>query len=179
MAYKGNQRDRKNTNTGKSSSRQQHQHQQTSSAMNSMTCARKNKKRFSNEQVKSLEIIFQTDSRPESKTKQELAVELGLRPRQVAIWFQNRRARSRTKHVEREYSMLKTSYDTLASKFESLNKENQELNIQVYIFSFFPRVSRLLANFRSSSNKKRKTTFCLHFFFISVAGSEDSAGNSS
>lgn len=27
--------------------------------------------------------------------------------------------------------MLKTSYDTLASKFESLKKENQELNIQL------------------------------------------------
>lgn len=102
-----------------------------SSAMNSMTCARNNKRRFSNEQVESLEIMFQSDSRPESKTKRAIAGELGLHPRQVAIWFQNRRARSRTKQIEREYSILKTSYDNLFSSVESLKKENQELYIQL------------------------------------------------
>ncbi|EXB81870.1 Homeobox-leucine zipper protein ATHB-7 [Morus notabilis] len=99
--------------------------------MNSMTCARKNKRRISNEQVKSLEIMFQSDSRPESKTKRAIAGELGLQPCQVAIWFQNRRARSRTKQIEREYSILKTSYNNLFSRVESLKKENLELNIQL------------------------------------------------
>ncbi|PON92795.1 Octamer-binding transcription factor [Trema orientale] len=99
--------------------------------MNTLTCGGKNKKRFSDEQIKSLEVMFRSDSRPESRTKQQLAGELGLQPRQVAIWFQNRRARSRTKQIEREYSKLKASYNTLVSSVESLKRENQALNIQL------------------------------------------------
>ncbi|XP_062074688.1 homeobox-leucine zipper protein ATHB-12-like [Humulus lupulus] len=98
---------------------------------NTMTCRENNKKRFSDEQLKSLEGMFQSDSRPESRAKQKLAGELGLQPRQVAIWFQNRRARSRTKQIEREYNILKGSYSNLVSSFESLKRENQELNNQL------------------------------------------------
>ena len=99
--------------------------------MNTLTCGGKNKKRFSDEQIKSLEVMFRSDSRPESRTKQQLAGEVGLQPRQVAIWFQNRRARSRTKQIEREYNILKSRYNTLVSNIESLKRENQALNIQV------------------------------------------------
>ncbi|CAM8944501.1 unnamed protein product [Rhodiola kirilowii] len=89
------------------------------------------KRRFSDEQIKSLEIMFGAESKPEPRIKQQLASELGLHPRQVAIWFQNRRARLKSKQIEREYSILKASYDSLASKLESLKKDNQALNAQV------------------------------------------------
>lgn len=92
---------------------------------------RKNKNRFTDQQIKSLEIMFESDSRPESQTKQQLAVELGLQPRQVGIWFQNKRARSRSKQIEQDYCLLKSSYDTLASSFESLKAENRALHLQV------------------------------------------------
>ncbi|XVF10311.1 hypothetical protein REPUB_Repub07fG0171800 [Reevesia pubescens] len=91
----------------------------------------KNKRRFSDEQIKSLEFMFESDSRPESVIKQQLANELGLHPRQIAIWFQNRRARSKSKQIERDYNVLKTSYDSLASSYESLKKENQSLRVQL------------------------------------------------
>ncbi|KAB5573400.1 hypothetical protein DKX38_000594 [Salix brachista] len=90
-----------------------------------------NKRRFSDEQIKFLEFMFESESRPESRTKQQLAKELGLEPRQVSIWFQNRRARLRTKQIEKEYSILKASYDVLASSFESLKRERQSLIIQL------------------------------------------------
>lgn len=90
-----------------------------------------NKRRFSDEQIKFLEFTFESESRPESRMKQQLASELGLQPRQVAIWFQNRRARLKTKQIEREYNILKASYDDLASSFESLKREKQSLIIQV------------------------------------------------
>ncbi|KAJ6307904.1 hypothetical protein OIU76_017648 [Salix suchowensis] len=90
-----------------------------------------NKRRFSDEQIKFLELMFESESRPESRTKQQLAMELGLEPRQVSIWFQNRRARLRTKQIEKEYSILKASYDVLASSFESLKRERQSLIIQL------------------------------------------------
>ena len=92
------------------------------------------KRRFSDEQIKFLEFMFESESRPESRTKQQLAKELGLETRQVSIWFQNRRARLRTKQIEKEYSILKASYDVLASSFESLKRERQSLIIQVSFF---------------------------------------------
>lgn len=92
---------------------------------------RKNKNRFTHQQIKSLEIMFESESRPESKTKQQLAVELGLQPSQVSIWFQNKRSRSRSKQIEQDYCLLKSRYDTLASSFESLKTENRALLVQV------------------------------------------------
>ncbi|KAH6791404.1 homeobox 7 [Perilla frutescens var. frutescens] len=88
------------------------------------------RKRFSDDQIKSLETTFESESRPELHLKQNLANNLGLQPRQVAIWFQNKRARSKSKQIEREYSMLKSNYDSLALQFEALRKENQALVIQ-------------------------------------------------
>lgn len=102
--------------------------------LHNMTSTRnsKTKRKFSDEQIKSLEIMFEAESRPESRRKQQLANELGLQPHQVAIWFQNRRARLKTKQIELEYRILKASYDTLASSFESLERERQSLLLQVH-----------------------------------------------
>ncbi|GMJ06299.1 ARABIDOPSIS THALIANA HOMEOBOX 7, homeobox 7 [Hibiscus trionum] len=91
----------------------------------------KNKRRFSDEQIRSLEVMFESDSRPESVIKQQLANELGLQPRQIAIWFQNRRARTKAKQIERDYNVLKESYDALSSTCESLKRENQSLRNQL------------------------------------------------
>ncbi|KAI3689546.1 hypothetical protein L2E82_47506 [Cichorium intybus] len=52
---------------------------------------------------------------------------LGLHPRQVAIWFQNKRARSKSRQIEQENNTLKHNYETLATKSESLKKVNQAL----------------------------------------------------
>ncbi|KAL4322160.1 hypothetical protein AHAS_Ahas14G0182700 [Arachis hypogaea] len=53
-----------------------------------------NKRRFSDEQIRSLECIFESESKLEPKKKIQLARDLGLQPRQGFIWFQNRWARS-------------------------------------------------------------------------------------
>ncbi|KAM1019592.1 hypothetical protein ACFX13_041669 [Malus domestica] len=91
----------------------------------------KNKKRFSDEQIRSLESIFESESRLEPRKKMQLAKELGLQPRQVSIWFQNKRARWKSKQLEREYSILRANYNNLASKFEAMKKEKQALVVQV------------------------------------------------
>lgn len=106
------------------------------SSTSSMMRKKKNKntKRFSDEQIKSLETMFETETRLEPRKKLQLARELGLQPRQVAIWFQNKRARWKSKQLEREYNKLQNSYNSLASRFESMKKEKQTLLIQVLIF---------------------------------------------
>ncbi|CAN1170724.1 Homeobox-leucine zipper protein ATHB-7 [Linum perenne] len=90
----------------------------------------KNKRRFSDEQIRSLESFFESETKLEPRKKTLIARELGLQPRQVAIWFQNKRARWRSKQIEKDYKLLKANYDSLASRFESLQNERQSLLLQ-------------------------------------------------
>nr|GLL20012.1 homeobox-leucine zipper protein ATHB-12-like [Ipomoea trifida] len=90
----------------------------------------KNSKRFSNEQVKSLETIFKLETKLETKKKLQVARDLGLQPRQVAIWFQNKRARWKSKQIEEEYRVLKAKFDNLNVQFDSLKKEKESLLMQ-------------------------------------------------
>ncbi|XP_038994866.1 homeobox-leucine zipper protein ATHB-6-like isoform X1 [Hibiscus syriacus] len=85
------------------------------------------KRRLSVDQVKALEKNFEAENKLEPERKVKLAQELGLQPRQVAVWFQNRRARWKTKQLERDYGLLKTSYDTLKADYEALQLDNEAL----------------------------------------------------
>ncbi|KAL8151915.1 hypothetical protein V2J09_021723 [Rumex salicifolius] len=89
-------------------------------------CGQK-KRRLSVDQVKALEKSFDVENKLEPDRKQRLAQELGLQPRQVAVWFQNRRARWKTKQLERDYSVLKANYDSLKLNLESLQTDNESL----------------------------------------------------
>lgn len=95
-----------------------------------------NKRRFSDEQIRSLECIFESESKLEPRKKMQLARDLGLQPRQVAIWFQNRRARWKSKRIEQEYRKLKDEYDNLASKFQSLKEEKESLQSELQKLSY-------------------------------------------
>ena len=97
-----------------------------------------NKKRFSDKQIRYLESTFQEETKLEPERKLELAKELGLEPRQVAIWFQNRRARWKSKQLEQDYAVLRASYDELASRIDSIQKEKQCLLEQVRRLSCGP-----------------------------------------
>ncbi|KAG6489302.1 homeobox-leucine zipper protein HAT5-like [Zingiber officinale] len=89
------------------------------------------KRRLAIDQVRLLEKNFELENKLEPERKLQLANDLGLEPRQVAIWFQNRRARSKTKHLEKEYESLKSSYDTLKVDHDNLAKENEKLKSEV------------------------------------------------
>lgn len=85
------------------------------------------KRRLSVDQVKALEKNFEVENKLDPDRKVKLAQELGLQPRQVAVWFQNRRARWKTKQLERDYGVLKANYDSLKLNFDSLQRDNQSL----------------------------------------------------
>ncbi|KAJ0233412.1 Homeobox-leucine zipper protein ATHB-6 [Hirschfeldia incana] len=85
------------------------------------------KRRLSVNQVKALEKNFELENKLEPERKVKLAQELGLQPRQVAVWFQNRRARWKTKQLEKDYGVLKTQYDSLRHNFDSLRRDNESL----------------------------------------------------
>lgn len=104
------------------------------------------KRRLSVDQVKALERNFEVENKLEPERKVQLAQELGLKPRQVAVWFQNRRARWKTKQLERDYGVLKSSFDNLKQNFESLQHDKDALlkEVNFYHVNFMSYLIRFL-----------------------------------
>ncbi|KAL8204425.1 hypothetical protein R6Q57_010048 [Mikania cordata] len=85
------------------------------------------KLRLSKEQSAYLEESFKEHSTLNPKQKLALAEQLNLRPRQVEVWFQNRRARTKLKQTEVDFEYLKRCCETLTDENRRLHKELQEL----------------------------------------------------
>ncbi|KAK9750808.1 hypothetical protein RND81_02G223300 [Saponaria officinalis] len=89
------------------------------------------KRRLNMEQVKTLEKNFELGNKLEPERKMQLAKALGLQPRQVAIWFQNRRARWKTKQLEKDYEVLKRQFDAIKADNDALLSQNQKLQAEI------------------------------------------------
>ncbi|WOK93348.1 hypothetical protein Cni_G02045 [Canna indica] len=89
------------------------------------------KRRLSIDQVKALEKNFEVENKLDPERKVRLAQEVGLQPRQVAIWFQNRRARWKTKQLERNYGVLKARHDALKLDYDALLRDKEALEANV------------------------------------------------
>ncbi|KAE9607376.1 hypothetical protein Lal_00026670 [Lupinus albus] len=85
------------------------------------------KLRLNKEQSALLEESFKQHSTLNPKQKQALAKHLNLLPRQVEVWFQNRRARTKLKQTEVDCDFLKKCCETLKVENMRLQKELQEL----------------------------------------------------
>ncbi|XP_061352421.1 putative homeobox-leucine zipper protein ATHB-51 [Gastrolobium bilobum] len=85
---------------------------------------REKKKRLTSNQSELLERSFQEDIKLDPEKKMKLSRDLGLHPRQIAVWFQNRRTRWKTKQLEHLYDVLK-------QEFCLISKENQKLQEEV------------------------------------------------
>ncbi|XP_019257901.1 PREDICTED: homeobox-leucine zipper protein HOX3-like [Nicotiana attenuata] len=85
------------------------------------------KLRLTKEQSFLLEESFRQNHTLNPKQKEALAMQLKLKPRQVEVWFQNRRARSKLKQTELECEYLKRWFGSLTEQNRRLKKEVQEL----------------------------------------------------
>ncbi|KAG0492687.1 hypothetical protein HPP92_006085 [Vanilla planifolia] len=77
----------------------------------------------------------------ESCRKLHLATEIGLDPKQVAVWFQIRRARWKSKQLEDEYVRLRSSHDT--ALVEKCRLENEVLMLRDKLAKSEEEIKRL------------------------------------
>ncbi|WOL09410.1 hypothetical protein Cni_G18163 [Canna indica] len=89
------------------------------------------KRRLNMEQVRTLEKSFELGNKLEPERKMQLARALGMQPRQVAIWFQNRRARWKTKQLEKDFDVLKRQFEAVKSENEALKSQNKQLQAEI------------------------------------------------
>ncbi|KAL6005090.1 Homeobox-leucine zipper protein hat4 [Asimina triloba] len=85
------------------------------------------KLRLSKDQSAILEESFKEHNTLNPKQKLALAKQLNLRPRQVEVWFQNRRARTKLKQTEVDCEFLRRCCENLTEENRRLQKEVQEL----------------------------------------------------
>ncbi|RLM92089.1 hypothetical protein C2845_PM08G07030 [Panicum miliaceum] len=80
---------------------------------------RKRKKRYHRhtpQQIQELEALFKECPHPDEKQRGELSRRLGLDPRQVKFWFQNRRTQMKTQLERHENALLKQENDKLRAE---------------------------------------------------------------
>ncbi|KAJ2030436.1 hypothetical protein H4S03_007047 [Coemansia sp. S3946] len=92
--------------------------------------------RATTEQVAVLESVFMVNRSPASRLREDLAARLGMAPRQVQVWFQNRRAKEKTQQrnprpLQHHSSMLfdQLAYPSVGPDFYSMTAASSFLPI--------------------------------------------------
>ncbi|CAA0816006.1 Homeobox-leucine zipper protein ATHB-52 [Striga hermonthica] len=89
------------------------------------------KKRLSQDQVRLLEASFDAGRKLEPERKFQLARELGVPPRQIAVWYQNKRARWRSQSLELDHSTLQARLESVLADKERLEREVEGLRVEL------------------------------------------------
>ncbi|KAK7405301.1 hypothetical protein VNO78_06509 [Psophocarpus tetragonolobus] len=93
--------------------------------------AKHNKKRLTEEQVAILEKCFASNMKLEPEQKFHLANQLGVPPRQVAIWYQNKRARWKTQNLEVDHGVLQAKLESVMAEKKQLEKDVERLKTEL------------------------------------------------
>ncbi|KAJ8544810.1 hypothetical protein K7X08_017393 [Anisodus acutangulus] len=117
------------------------------------------KRKLNDEQVNMLEQSFGNEHKLETERKDKLASELGLDPRQVAVWFQNRRTRWKSKKLEEEYSKLKSEHET--NIVDKCRLENEFLKLKEQVSEAEKEIQRLLMERSDGISSNSPTTSSL------------------
>lgn len=117
---------------------------------------RRKKLRLTKEQCTLLEDSFRAHNILSHVQKQELARQLNLSSRQVEVWFQNRRARTKLKQTEVDHESMKRWCESLTDENQRLKQELVELQRSAAagskLFAQLPRAAAMV-NFCPSCEK--------------------------
>ncbi|RDX88550.1 Homeobox-leucine zipper protein ATHB-52, partial [Mucuna pruriens] len=90
-----------------------------------------NKKRLTEDQVAILEKCFASNMKLEPEQKFHLANQLGVPPRQVAIWYQNKRARWKNQSLEVDHGVLQAKLENVMAEKKQLEKDVERLKAEL------------------------------------------------
>ncbi|KAI0494501.1 hypothetical protein KFK09_024639 [Dendrobium nobile] len=116
------------------------------------------KLRLSKEQSAFLEESFKQHSTLKPKQKSALAKQLNLRPRQVEVWFQNRRARTKLKQTEVDCEYLKRCCEALTEENRRLQKELSELRTLKATHPFYNQLPATTLSICAACESASKST---------------------
>ncbi|XP_050216868.1 homeobox-leucine zipper protein ATHB-52 [Mercurialis annua] len=86
-----------------------------------------NKKRLTQDQVRLLERTFTNNKKLDPELKHQLSNQLAVPPRQIAIWYQNKRARWKTQSLELDYNTLQVKLDNALNDKRRLERELMQI----------------------------------------------------
>ncbi|XP_059441662.1 homeobox-leucine zipper protein HDG5-like [Corylus avellana] len=72
--------------------------------------------RHTSRQIQEMEALFKECPHPDDKQRLKLSQELGLKPRQVKFWFQNRRTQMKAQQDRADNAVLRAENDTLKNE---------------------------------------------------------------
>ncbi|KAG6412430.1 hypothetical protein SASPL_125108 [Salvia splendens] len=121
------------------------------------------KRKLSEEQQSMLERSFGNEHKLETERKDRLAAELGLDPRQVAVWFQNRRARWKIKKLEEEFFKLKSDYQSTV--VEKCHLQTEVLKMKEQLSGAEKEIQRLSERVRANSPTSSLSEFGIENVF--------------
>ncbi|KAG6392005.1 hypothetical protein SASPL_146207 [Salvia splendens] len=79
------------------------------------------------EQLRLLESNFNFNNKLDPEHKSRLALELGVPPRQVAIWYQNKRARDKIHGLETDHRAMRAQLERVLTDNSRLRDEMERL----------------------------------------------------
>ncbi|KAK1416750.1 hypothetical protein QVD17_25866 [Tagetes erecta] len=88
-------------------------------------------KRLTEDQVRLLESNFDSSKKLEPERKLQLSRLLGIPPRQIAIWYQNKRARWKNQSLEHDYARLQVQLEATLVETRHLQKEVEQLRTEL------------------------------------------------
>ncbi|KAG6397834.1 hypothetical protein SASPL_139283 [Salvia splendens] len=89
------------------------------------------KKRLNEEQVRLLEASFDAAKKLEPERKFQLARDLRVPPRQIAIWYQNKRARWKNQSLELDHGVSQVRLEAALADKRELEKEVDMLRAEL------------------------------------------------
>ncbi|OMO93347.1 hypothetical protein COLO4_16955 [Corchorus olitorius] len=78
-------------------------------------------------QIQEMEAVFKECPHPDDKQRMRLSQELGLKPRQVKFWFQNRRTQMKAQQDRSDNVILRAENESLKNEFYRLQAELSKL----------------------------------------------------